>query len=171
MVSGYASDLTRVYMTGKIPAKLERIYRTVLDAQMAAIQLVRHGAEIQTVDAAARSVIADAGFGKYFGHGLGHGFGLEIHEPPRLSPATNGQLSAGMVVTIEPGIYLPNFGGVRIEDDLLVTNDGCEVLTTLSKELGQVHVDCWYHGDRVFDVNAKQSKRLLEGSGTCSVFG
>jgi Xaa-Pro aminopeptidase len=142
-VSGYASDLTRVYLTGKIPAKFERVYRVVHQAQAAAIRLIRPGAALKAVDAAARSVIAEAGFGKYFGHGLGHGFGLEIHELPRLSPAADGLLCAGMVVTVEPGIYLPGFGGVRLEDDVLVTEDGCQVLSSLPSEFERVRVDCW----------------------------
>lgn len=133
-VCGYTSDLTRVVATGKISAKFERIYRTVLKAQQAAIERIRPGVEVRAVDSAARSIIAAAGFGKYFGHGLGHGFGLEIHELPRLSPAGQGVLAAGMVVTVEPGIYLPGWGGVRIEDDVLVTPDGHEILTGLPRE-------------------------------------
>lgn len=87
------------------------------------------------VDHAARSTIAQAGFGKRFGHGLGHGFGLEIHESPRLASNVDRPLKTGMVVTVEPGIYIPNWGGVRIEDDILVTRDGHEVLSTLPKDL------------------------------------
>ncbi|MEK6248427.1 MAG: Xaa-Pro peptidase family protein [Planctomycetales bacterium] len=131
---GYKSDLTRVLVTGKISPKLERIYRVVLKAQVRAIKAIRPGARGCDVDAVARKVIADAGFGKYFGHGLGHGLGLDIHEEPRLSAANTEPLKAGMVVTVEPGIYLPGVGGVRIEDDVLVTSDGHEVLTNVPKQ-------------------------------------
>lgn len=135
---GYRSDLTRVLVTGKIPAKLERIYRIVLDAQQQAIESIRPGAACKDVDAVARGVIEEAGFGKRFGHGLGHGIGLDIHEGPRFSPISESVLKPGMVVTVEPGIYLPGWGGVRIEDDVLVTRDGHEVLTSVPKEFDAV---------------------------------
>jgi Xaa-Pro aminopeptidase len=131
----YASDLTRILVTGKISAKLERVYGVVLKAQLRAIEAIRPGARMSDVDAAARTVIAEAGWGKHFGHGLGHGIGLEIHEAPRLAVQQDQPLVAGMVVTVEPGIYLPGWGGVRIEDDVLVTRDGHEVLSDLPKEL------------------------------------
>jgi len=102
------------------------------DAKQAAMESVRDGAELMDVDNAARKLIADAGYGDHFNHGLGHGFGLEIHETPFMSPAFTGQLKAGMVITIEPGIYLPNVGGVRLEDDILVTADGYERLNRAS---------------------------------------
>lgn len=133
-VGGYASDLTRVVVTGKPPAKLVEIYDIVLRAQIAAIDCIRPGAEFRTVDQAARQLIADAGFGDCFGHGLGHGFGLQIHEIPFINPTRAGVLEAGMVVTVEPGIYLPGVAGVRIEDDVLVTPDGCERLSRLPRE-------------------------------------
>jgi Xaa-Pro aminopeptidase len=133
--AGYASDLTRVLVTGKISPKLQRVYGVVLTAQSRAIAAIRPGMPVCDVDAAARAVIADAGFGKYFGHGLGHGIGLEIHEAPRLAVGQSQRLRPGMVVTVEPGIYLPGWGGVRIEDDVLVTRDGHEVLTDVPKEL------------------------------------
>ncbi len=131
----YASDLTRILVTGRISAKLERIYEVVLTAQLRAIEAIRPGARMSDVDAAARDVITEAGFGKQFGHGLGHGIGLEIHEAPRLAVHQDQPLIAGMVVTVEPGIYVPGWGGVRIEDDVLVTRDGHEVLSDLPKEL------------------------------------
>jgi Xaa-Pro aminopeptidase len=131
------SDLTRILVTGKISPKLERIYGVVLKAQEQAIAAIRPGALMSEVDAAARNVIADAGFGKHFGHGLGHGFGLEIHETTRLAANQNLPLKAGMVITVEPGIYLPGWGGVRIEDDILVTRTGHEVLSELPKALEQ----------------------------------
>jgi Xaa-Pro aminopeptidase len=130
----YRSDLTRVLVTGRISPKLERIYGVVLKAQEQAIAAIRPGVLMSDVDHAARSVIAKAGFGKRFGHGLGHGFGLEIHEAPRISASADRALKAGMVVTVEPGIYIPNWGGVRIEDDILVTRDGHEVLSSLAKD-------------------------------------
>ena len=131
---GYHSDLTRLLVTSKLPPKLVQIYGVVLKAQQAGIEAIRPGAKCQDVDAAARKVIDRAGFGKYFGHGLGHGIGLDIHEGPKLSPISTDVLKPGMTVTVEPGIYLPGVGGVRIEDDVLVTRDGCEILTTLPKE-------------------------------------
>lgn len=140
--SGYKSDITRVLVTGKVPAKLEKIYRTVLAAQKAGIAAIRPGAICKDVDAAARKVIEDAGFGKRFGHGLGHGIGLNIHEQPRFSPKSEQELKAGMIVTVEPGIYLPGWGGVRIEDDVLVTRGGNEVLTSVPKEWEEVCTPC-----------------------------
>ncbi|HUG91546.1 MAG TPA: Xaa-Pro peptidase family protein [Planctomycetaceae bacterium] len=137
---GYKSDLTRVVVTGKIRPKLERLYRLVFTAQQRGIEAVRPGALCKQVDAAARCVIEDAGHGQHFGHGLGHGIGLNIHEAPRLKPDADTELRPGMVVTIEPGVYLPGWGGIRIEDDVLVTRDGCEVLTSLPKELEELVV-------------------------------
>lgn len=127
---GYHSDLTRVLCTSKIPPKLDKLYRVVLQAHDSAIRELRPGVAGKVVDAVARKVIADAGFEKFFGHGLGHGIGLEIHEGPRLSPLAERILQPGMVITIEPGIYLPGVGGVRLEDDVLITEDGYEVLTS-----------------------------------------
>lgn len=137
---GYKSDLTRVLVTGRISTKLEKIYRVVLKAQLRGIGAIRPGARCCDVDQAARSVIEQAGFGRRFGHGLGHGMGLEIHEGPRLSPTSKSVLKPGMVVTVEPGIYWPGWGGVRIEDDILVTRDGCEVLTSVPKDFDEAVV-------------------------------
>ena len=131
----YMSDLTRLVVTGKISPKLRKVYGVVLKAQLAGIAAIRPGVTCEAVDQAARSVIAKAGFGKQFGHGLGHGTGLEIHEAPRLAQGQSVELAPGMIVTVEPGIYLPGWGGVRIEDDVLVTRDGHEVLTSVPKEL------------------------------------
>lgn len=130
----YKSDLTRILVTGKISPKLERVYRVVLSAQEAAIAAIRPGVSCHDVDQVARGIITKAGFGKNFGHGLGHGIGLDIHEAPRLAAKAHLKLEPGMVVTVEPGIYLPGWGGVRIEDDVLVTKGGCQVLTTLGKQ-------------------------------------
>ena len=131
----YCSDLTRVLVTAKLSAKLQRVYGVVLRAQLAAIAAIRPGAIMKDVDAAARDIIAKAGHGKEFGHSLGHGIGLNVHEQPRLAMDQDRPLKAGMVVTVEPGIYLPGWGGVRIEDDVLVTRSGHEVLTSVPKEL------------------------------------
>ena len=141
-VDRYASDLTRVLVTSrKIPTKLRKIYNTVLKAQVAAIKKIRPGVTVKAVDAAARKVIENAGFGKQFGHGTGHSFGLEIHETPFMSPIHEGKLEANMVVTVEPGIYIEGWGGVRIEDDILVTRDGHEVLSDLPKQLEECQVN------------------------------
>ncbi len=133
----YMSDLTRLVVTGKISPKLRKIYGVVLKAQLAGIAAIRPGVTCEAVDQAARGVIAKAGFGKQFGHGLGHGTGLEIHEAPRLAQNQSTVLAPGMIVTVEPGIYFPGWGGVRIEDDVLVTRDSHEVLTSVPKELDE----------------------------------
>jgi Xaa-Pro aminopeptidase len=134
-VGGYVSDLTRVLVTSKISPKLRKVYGVVSIAQQRAIEKIRAGVSMKEVDAAARDYIAKSGFGKYFGHGLGHGIGLQIHEAPRMGPLIDEPLQAGMVVTVEPGVYLPGIGGVRIEDDVLVTKNGHEVLSDCPKEL------------------------------------
>jgi Xaa-Pro aminopeptidase len=133
----YMSDLTRVLATAKISPKLRKLYGVVLKAQLAGIDAVRPGATCEQVDRAARSVIENAGYGKHFGHGLGHGIGLEIHEAPRLAQGQERELKPGMIVTVEPGIYFPGWGGIRIEDDVLVTRSGHEVLTAVPKELDE----------------------------------
>jgi len=129
----YNSDLTRVLLPDIIPPKLRRIYDIVKEAQQRALAVVAHGASIRDVDAAARDCIKQEGFGRQFGHGLGHGIGIEVHEAPLVNFRNTGTLAAGEVITIEPGIYLRNVGGVRIEDDVLVTREGCEVLSTLPR--------------------------------------
>jgi Xaa-Pro aminopeptidase len=136
----YKSDLTRVLVTGRISPKLERVYGVVLDAQQRAIEAIKPGMTGREIDQVARGVIEKAGFGKQFGHGLGHGIGLDIHEAPRLNSANDRPLLPGMVVTVEPGIYLPGWGGVRIEDDILITKAGHEVLTSVPKELAEAVV-------------------------------
>ncbi len=134
----YKSDLTRVLVTGKVTSKFEQVYRTVLAAQQRGIAALRPGAKAGEVDAAARSVIEAAGFGPHFTHGLGHGLGLEIHENPFFRRDNPARLKVGMVVTVEPGIYLPDWGGVRIEDDVLITPDGPEVLTHVTRSIDPV---------------------------------
>jgi len=132
----YLSDLTRMVVTGKLSQKFRKIYEIVLEAQLAAIDAIRPGANCEFVDGVARKIITKANYGKQFGHGLGHGTGLEIHESPRLGKGQNKvQLEPGMIVTVEPGIYLPGWGGIRIEDDILVTKTGHEVLTDVPKQL------------------------------------
>ncbi len=133
--NGYCSDLTRVIGIGRMKPRLREIYEVCLDAQLAAIDMIGPGVSLRAVDAAARSVIERAGYGERFGHGLGHGIGLDIHEQPVLSPRSKGVLEPGHVVTVEPGIYLPGLGGVRIEDDVLVTARGRRVLSDLPKSL------------------------------------
>jgi Xaa-Pro aminopeptidase len=121
---------------GTIPATwFEEIYEVTLRAQQAALAAVRPGAIGREVDAVVRNIIRGAGYGAHFGHGLGHGVGLEIHEPPRLNMESETVLEPGMIVTVEPGIYLPRRGGVRIEDLVAVTADGCTVLTQSSTQL------------------------------------
>jgi Xaa-Pro aminopeptidase len=149
----YKSDLTRVLVARNYSAfsrsarreradgKLERVYNTVLRAQRAAIAAVRPGAKASDVDAAARSVIDAADFGSYFNHGLGHGIGLQVHEGPNLRTISTDVLEPGMVTTIEPGIYLPGWGGVRLEDDVLVTAEGNEVMTAVDKDWQSLVLD------------------------------
>jgi len=134
-VGRYCSDLTRMLFLGSIPARLREVYSVVLEAQLAGVAAVRPGWRMCDVDDAARSVIKRAGFGDRFTHGLGHGLGLNVHEPPSLSWRSKEELEPGMLVTVEPGIYLPGVGGVRIEDDVLVTPKGNRVLTSLDKSL------------------------------------
>lgn len=135
--SGYRSDLTRVFFTGRPTRQMQQVYSVVLEAQQAAIAAIRPGVRCQDVDRLARTMIADAGFGRFFGHGLGHGFGLDIHESARMSPLSEQVFEPGMVITVEPGIYLPGKFGVRIEDDVLVTADGNEVLTSVPRDFEQ----------------------------------
>ena len=141
--NGYLSDLTRIVLTDKPPAnkpsaKLEKMYRAVLQAQMDAIAAIKPGVLMSQIDAVARKALEKAGLEKRFTHGLGHSFGLEIHESVRLGKGQERPLEAGMVVTVEPGVYIPGFGGVRIEDDVLVTDSGNQVLTSLAKQWDEV---------------------------------
>jgi len=135
---GYHSDETVTLAVGEISSDLRRIYDIVLAAHDAAIDSLRVGMELKALDAVARRIIAAEGYGDYFGHGLGHGVGLEIHEYPPVSPRSQDRVEAGMVLTIEPGIYVPDLGGVRIEDTLLVTDQGYEILTQLPKSFRQL---------------------------------
>ncbi|NKQ18801.1 M24 family metallopeptidase [Brevibacillus laterosporus] len=138
-VSGYVSDLTRTFAVGKINHVLEDMYESVLQANLRAIETVRPHTPIASVDLAARDIIENKGYGEYFINRVGHDIGLEIHEYPSVHSKAQGDLQEGMVFTIEPGIYNPRIGGVRIEDDVLVTENGVEVLTTFPKELLTLH--------------------------------
>ena len=132
---GYCSDMTRMLFLGTPGAKVKRMYKAVLEAQLAGIDAVRDGARAAAVDAAARKVLRGYGLDRAFVHSTGHGLGLEIHEPPRLGKRDKSRLKSGMTITIEPGVYLEGFGGIRIEDTVLVTDKGCEILTPTSKDL------------------------------------
>lgn len=129
VVEGYASDITRTFSIGHPAAETVRIYEVVAAAQQAAMHRIGPGVAAQEVDAAAREVIQAAGFGDCFGHGTGHGIGLEVHEAPWISPGRAERLESGMVFTVEPGIYIPGKGGVRLEDDVLVTEGGYRLLS------------------------------------------
>ena len=131
---GYCSDMTRTVFLGDPGDKHRQVYETVLAAQRAGIKAVKPGRIGKEVDAVARKLIEEAGYGDYFGHGLGHSVGLAIHEGPNLNIREERVLEPGMVITVEPGIYIPEWGGVRIEDIVLVTENGCEVLTQAPKE-------------------------------------
>jgi Xaa-Pro aminopeptidase len=135
MVDGYASDCTRTFATGPLPDELQRAYEVCLDAQLAGLAAVRPGASGKGVDAVARDRIDAAGFGEAFGHGLGHGVGLLVHEDPRLAQESRSTLAPGNVVTVEPGIYLPGLGGIRIEDLVVVQDGEPEILTPFTKDL------------------------------------
>jgi Xaa-Pro aminopeptidase len=134
-LDGYCSDCTRTWATGDLPDDLAQAYALVLRAQEASLAAVRPGPEGREIDAVARDIIEAAGHGEHFGHGLGHGVGMEVHEAPRLARTGDEHLVAGNIVTVEPGVYLPGRGGVRIEDLVVVTEDGHDVLSGTTKEL------------------------------------
>ena len=135
VLDGYCSDITRTVAFQSVSEKQKEIYQAVLQAQLAAVSLSKPGTRIGDLDHIARDAITEAGYGDYFPHRLGHGLGINVHEFPSMSHLNDGTLTEGMVYTIEPGIYLPGIGGVRIEDDVLITADGCETLTKFPKEL------------------------------------
>ena len=132
---GYASDITRTFAVGELSPELIKIYETVLAANEAAIAAIKPGVTFASIDHAARQVIEMAGYGEYFLHRLGHGLGIDVHEFPSVHGENQYQLAEGHVFTVEPGIYVPGVGGVRIEDDVLVTSTGVEVLTSYPKNL------------------------------------
>jgi len=133
--NGYYSDMTRTYCVGKPSARQREVHELVLQAQSAAIRSIRIGIPCRSVDKAAREVIKGAGHGRHFGHGTGHGIGLMVHEGPTVSPLSNDRVEVNMVFTVEPGVYIPGWGGVRIEDMVQVTDKGVRVLTSLPREL------------------------------------
>jgi Xaa-Pro aminopeptidase len=133
--NGYHSDLTRTVVLGKASDRQREIYAIVREAQETGLRAIRAGVTGKDADAAARKVIEDRGYGDHFGHGLGHGLGRSVHDGGSLSPRSDTTLAAGMVMTVEPGVYIEGWGGVRIEDDVVVTETGCEVLTRSTKEL------------------------------------
>jgi Xaa-Pro aminopeptidase len=136
VVDGYCSDCTRTYATGDgVEDEALEVYELVRGVQQASLEEVRAGRAGKDVDAVGRATISDAGHGEHYGHGLGHGVGLEVHEGPTLSPRSQDTLVAGNLVTVEPGVYVPDRFGVRIEDLVAVTDGGCEVLSSLPKEL------------------------------------
>jgi Xaa-Pro aminopeptidase len=135
ILSGYCSDMTRTVYVGQPPAEAKKFYEAVLASQLAAVEAVGAGQSEGQVDLAARKLLRNSGLGKYFTHSTGHGVGLEIHENPRLAAGQKGILQSGMVITAEPGAYVPGKWGVRIEDMVLVTASGCEVLTPTPKDL------------------------------------
>lgn len=134
-VRGYCSDMTRTVSLGRAPARLRAAYAAVLEANESAAASARAGIEAKNLDAVARSCLRRRGFGKFFTHSLGHGIGLRVHERPRVSPLSREMLVAGSVITIEPGVYLPGCGGVRIEDDVVLGDTGCRILTRSTREL------------------------------------
>jgi len=134
-LDGYCSDMTRTVFVGRAASEMHRVYEIVLQAQSRALDMMKAGVLARDADAAARGYIADAGYGKYFGHGLGHGVGMEVHERPGLAAPSKDVLAPGDIVTVEPGIYLPGVGGVRIEDMVLVTRTGLRNLTHSPKHI------------------------------------
>ncbi|SDK51649.1 M24 family metallopeptidase [Natronincola ferrireducens] len=138
--NGYCSDMTRTVVIGEANDRQKEIYEVVLKAQKTALQQVKPGITGKELDEIARNVIKEKGYGDYFGHGLGHGVGLEIHELPHVNTMGDVPMKPGMVITIEPGIYIPGFGGVRIEDLVVVTDDGYHVLSKTSKELLEIKI-------------------------------
>lgn len=139
---GYCSDLTRTFFVGRVSDRLRKAHKVVLEAQQAAIKFLRPGVTSLQADRVARDVVERAGYGKHFGHGLGHGIGRDIHELPQmLRSGGEEELRPGMVLTVEPGIYLPGEGGVRVEDNVLITHSGCEVLSTLGRSIEDCHIE------------------------------
>lgn len=135
VLDGYTSDITRTVAFKSISDKQREIYETVLKAELAALEASKPGNRVGDLDSVARDIITDAGYGENFPHRIGHGLGINVHEFPSMSHTNDGILREGMTYTIEPGIYIPEIGGVRIEDDVLITKDGCETLTSYPKEL------------------------------------
>ena len=139
---GYCSDITRTLLLGRVDPKISEIYKVCQAAQQEALRFMRPGVTTIEADSIARDVITKAGYGEQFGHGLGHGIGREIHEMPALRKLGEAdELRPGMIVTVEPGIYIKGVGGVRIEDDVLITHSGCEVLSSLESTYEACHIE------------------------------
>lgn len=138
LFQGYCSDITRTVAVGEVSEQLRTIYDTVLEAQLRGVKGIKPGMTGKEADALTRDYITEQGFGEYFGHSTGHGLGMEVHEAPGVSARTKTVLTPGMVVTVEPGIYIPNIGGCRIEDDIIITETGNERLTHVTKEFIQL---------------------------------
>ena len=138
--NGYHSDMTRTFFIGKAPTKFKKIYNTVLEAQTKAINAIKIGEECKNIDAIARKVISDAGYAKNFGHGLGHSFGLEIHEKPAFSPLNPSKIEVGHTYTVEPGIYIPDWGGIRIEDSFFIGKKGLIRFTNFPNNLIELNL-------------------------------
>jgi len=149
LADGYCADMTRTVILGEPDPRQRAVYELVLGAQQLGVDAVCAGRSSREVDNAARQFIADAGYGDNFGHGLGHGVGVAVHELPSLSPNQETRLKPGMVVTVEPGVYIPGWGGVRIEDMVLVTETGCEILTGADKQLESVTIMHTVEGEEV----------------------
>lgn len=135
LYDGYCSDITRTVVIGEPSEEFKKIYNIVLEALKRGTEAIKPGETAKRIDDITRNYITKHGYGQYFGHSTGHGLGLEIHEPLRLSQESKATLEEGMVVTVEPGIYIPNWGGCRIEDDIVITKDGYEVITKSNREL------------------------------------
>ena len=140
-LNGYCSDISRTLFLGKADSMFQKVFQTVVDAQRKAIDAIRNGARTQAVDRVAREHIENKGFKGKFGHGLGHGTGLAVHEGPRLSPIKDSILKSGMLVTVEPGIYIPDWGGVRIENQVVVRDKDAEILNTLDEDISPAILD------------------------------
>lgn len=138
--NGYCSDMTRTFVLGKANEKQKKIYDVVLEAQLKSMEAVKPGITGEELDTIARNIIIEHGYGEYFGHGLGHGVGLEVHELPRINSLSKTKMVPGMIITIEPGVYIPDFGGVRIEDLVLVTENGYKVLSYSTKGLIELNI-------------------------------
>lgn len=136
---GYCSDMTRTFVVGKASERQRALYHIVLDAQLQVLEGIKPGASCRELDAISRKVIGEAGYADFYGHGLGHGVGVEVHELPILNPKSDFILEKNMIITDEPGIYLPDFGGVRIEDLILVTENGYELLSRSPKEFIEIN--------------------------------
>ena len=173
---GYCSDMTRVLALGEMPAKIRELHAVVREAYRAGIEAIKPGANLKAVDKAARDVIVEAGYGEHYQHGLGHGIGLDIHEEPRIGFRKDGELLANQVVTVEPGIYLKGIGGVRLEDDVLVTETGHEVLCDLPMDAEWAVIDgengrSAEPGDKQRDVDGEamtEGELVTESSGVTS---